>query len=331
MGDLMQQANTGTAAEATPLVSVAITSYNHAKFISKAIESVLAQRTSFSFEIAFGDDCSTDDTVAVMRSYQEKYPDIIRIFDRTKNVGTQRNYFDLFERCRGKYIAWLDADDYWTDPEKLSIQVQVLEDDPTLSLCAHFVQWVTRDGKLIRASYPELAPGRHGTRAILTKNFIPSPAAMFRNGLQRKLPQWYFDVPPLTDWPLWVFGSLEGDIYIIDRVMADYTLNSTSQFWGKGDYFWRKMNADFYDRVESELPPQLQEFARLRKSQEYREMAYILRQEGKFVESRQAAVQAFLATSPMVDIGQKAKSLAVSLVREVHWRLKGSPRIPKSD
>ena len=322
----MQHIETTDREENKPLVSVAITAYNHAKLLPKALDSVLQQRTDFRFEIALGDDCSTDDTIAVARSYQTRYPEIIRIFERTKNVGTQRNYYDLFENCRGKYIAWLDADDYWTDPEKLAIQAEVLENDPTLSICAHFVQWVTRDGTLIRPKYPELGPGRHGTPAILQKNFIPSPAVMFRNGLQRELPQWYFDVPPMTDWPLWILASLSGDIYMIDRIMADYTLNTTSSFWGKGDLFWREMNADLYERIEKELPKQFQQQVRGRKGEEYREMAYILRQEGKFVESRQAAMKSFFATAPTIDVRPKSKALTASLIREAQWRLKGSPQ-----
>ncbi len=157
------------------LVSVAITSYNHAALLPKAIESVLQQHTDFPFEIVIGDDCSKDDTVAIAREYQAKYPHLIRIVARAENVGTQRNYYELFEQCRGKYIAWLDADDYWTDPQKLSLQAEILEKDASITICGHFVRWVTRDGQVMRPRYPELAGGVHGTNAILEKNFMPSP------------------------------------------------------------------------------------------------------------------------------------------------------------
>lgn len=325
----MNLLDTNLNLEPEPLVSVAITSYNHAALLPKAIDSILQQQTNFPFEIVIGDDCSTDDTVAIARGYQTRYPYLIRIVARTKNVGTQRNYYDLFEQCRGKYIAWLDADDYWTDPQKLSLQAELLEKDASITICGHFVRWITRDGQVMRPRYPELAGGVYGTKAILEKNFMPSPSAMFRNGLQHKLPKWYFDVPPLTDWPLWVLGTCPGDIYMIDRVMADYTLNTTSSFWGKGDLFWREMNADFYDRVECELPHEFRQKIKERKGAEYEEIAYILRQQGKYAESRRAAWRAFQSPVIADRMISKAKALAASIFRELQFRVRGNPKLPE--
>jgi glycosyltransferase involved in cell wall biosynthesis len=274
-------AGSGTAMQSAPLVSVAITSYNSGALIAKAIESALAQRTGFPFEIVIGDDCSADGTVAVAESYRVKYPEVVRVFARKENVGTQRNYYDLFEQCRGKYIAWLDADDYWTDSDKLSLQIATLEDDPSVMICGHFVRWVSRTtGEVIRERFPTVAAGRHGIVDILSSNFLPSPSAVFRNGLQRSLPGWYFDVSPLTDWPLYVVAALSGDIVLLDRSMADYTLNQTSALWGKGDLFWHRLNADFYERVESILPRGLHRIVRRNKGKQYEEIAYLLREAG---------------------------------------------------
>jgi glycosyltransferase involved in cell wall biosynthesis len=96
--------------QSTPLVSVCMTSYNSAQWLPRAVASVLQQRTDFAFEIIIGDDCSLDDTISVSRLLQEQHPGIIRVLERAEKLGMQRNYFDVFEHCRGKYIAWLDAD-----------------------------------------------------------------------------------------------------------------------------------------------------------------------------------------------------------------------------
>ena len=72
-------AGSDTAMQSAPLVSVAITSYNSGALIAKAIESVLAQRTGFPFEIVISDDCSADGTVAVAESYRVKYPEVVRV------------------------------------------------------------------------------------------------------------------------------------------------------------------------------------------------------------------------------------------------------------
>src|SRR5260370_41210924 len=91
--------------------------------------------------------------------------------------------------------------------------------------------------------------------AILRSNFLPSPSVMFRNGLQRQLPEWYFEVAPLTDWPLYVVAACSGDILLIDRIMADYTLHTTGAFWGEGTLLWDTVTAEFYGRGD-EISPQ---------------------------------------------------------------------------
>src|SRR5260370_3940910 len=90
--------------------------------------------------------------------------------------------------------------------------------------------------------------------AILRSNFLPSPSVMFRNGLQRQLPEWYFEVAPLTDWPLYVVAACSGDILMIDRIMVYYTLNTTSAFLGEVTPFLPTIIAEFYCLVESIFP-----------------------------------------------------------------------------
>ena len=321
------QSGANSAMRSSPLISVAMTSYNSEAVIARAIESALAQRTDFPFEIVISDDYSSDGTAAVAESYRVKYPDVVRVFARQQNVGTQRNYYDLFEQCKGKYIAWLDADDYWTDPEKLSLQAKVLEEDPSVVICGHFVRWVTREGEVVRERFPTVVPGRHGVIDILSRNFLSSTSVVFRNGLQRKLPAWYFDVSPLTDWPLYVIAALSGDIVLLDRSMADYTLSQTGALWSKGNLFWHRINADFYERVERELPAKFHRALRRNKGKEYEEIAYILRKEGSFQDSRKAAVKAFCSPALLDSLGSKSKSLLASLVREAEWRLGGAQTV----
>lgn len=116
-------------------VSVVMATYNQVAYIAKAIDSVLAQEANFNIEILVGDDCSTDGTTEVVREYYERFSDRIRFIARDKNIGTIRNGIDLLDTSRGKYIAFCDGDDYWTDPTKLQRQVDFLEVNPDYSLC----------------------------------------------------------------------------------------------------------------------------------------------------------------------------------------------------
>lgn len=124
----MNGQDTSTVNESTPVVSVAITACQSEKWLSRALDSLLGQQTRFPVEIVVGVTVPSE-TVAVAQSYRERNPAIVRVIAQPRNLGIQRDYYETFEQCRGKYIAWLDADDYWTDPEKPTAQVQVLESD----------------------------------------------------------------------------------------------------------------------------------------------------------------------------------------------------------
>jgi glycosyltransferase involved in cell wall biosynthesis len=105
-----------------PLVSVIIPVYNGARFISEAIQSVCKQNYE-PLEIIIVDDGSTDDTPSVVRSFK----DIRYIHQENQGVAVARN--TGIENSRGELIAFLDADDYWTD-NKLNIQVECLLRNP---------------------------------------------------------------------------------------------------------------------------------------------------------------------------------------------------------
>jgi glycosyltransferase involved in cell wall biosynthesis len=123
--------------KAIPKVSVCIFAYNFEKYISKAIESVLMQKTNFNFDIIIGEDKSTDKTSEICLSYQNKYPDRICVLSRHQNLGMIKNVFDTLKVATGEYIALLDADDYWIDPLKLQKQVDFMEKNLEFSLCCH--------------------------------------------------------------------------------------------------------------------------------------------------------------------------------------------------
>jgi hypothetical protein len=87
--------------------------------------------------------------------------------------------------------------------------------------------------------------------------------------------------------------------------------------------FSNEKEAEFYEQIESILPPRWQRLARAEKSKRYGTMAYWLRKQGDFIGSRKAAVKAFCSSSLMDDCGSKTKGLLAALVRETEWRLRG--------
>lgn len=125
---------------AQPKVSILISFYNLAPYVDKTMETVLAQKTNFPFEVICADDGSSDDTVAKLRVWEEKYHDIVRIFvmDRDPNVKYEATARirrmnairgRLFREAKGSYVCYLDGDDFYTDPYKLQKQADILDAD----------------------------------------------------------------------------------------------------------------------------------------------------------------------------------------------------------
>lgn len=206
-------------------VSVAMITYNHEKFIAQAVESALMQETDFDYEIVIGEDCSSDGTGEILKAYQEKHPDKIRVLAREKSLGMHRNLVDVHQSCIGQYIALLEGDDYWTDPHKLQRQVDFLDSHPECSICFHSAKRVFEDGSQEPSILPSTSRKEFYTlEDLLEGNFIPTCSVMFRRGLFDKFPSW-FDKMPQADWPLHILNAQRGNIGYINAVMGVYRVH----------------------------------------------------------------------------------------------------------
>lgn len=216
------------------MVSVWMVTYNHARYIARAIESVLMQRTSFDYRLVIGDDCSTDGTTDIVKRYQATHPGAITAVCQTKNVGAMRNaYESALPLCTGRYIACLEGDDYWTDPDKLQQQVDFLEANPDYALCFHRVvlSYPRTVANLFRRrrSSGRLAPTLT-IADLCRRNFIYTASCMVRNHRSDVLPPWFDRVTPL-DWPYFVLAARHGKIGFINETMAVYRIHQTGA-WG---------------------------------------------------------------------------------------------------
>jgi glycosyltransferase involved in cell wall biosynthesis len=125
------------------MVSIRCTTYNHERYIRETLEGFIKQKTNFRFEAIVHEDASTDGTAAIVREYAEKYPGIIvPIFEKENQYSKRDGSFTrvTYAALRGKYIAYCEGDDYWTDPYKLQKQVDFLEAHPEYSFCIHHLK-----------------------------------------------------------------------------------------------------------------------------------------------------------------------------------------------
>ena len=131
--------------ETKPLVTIITASYNSSQYLSASIESALAQ-TYKNWELIILDDASADNTETLAIEYIKK-DSRIQYFRQSKNLGIAGNRNTGFEKARGKYLAILDSDDMWIDPEKLEKQVSFLEKNPEYGLIGTWAKKVDGNGK----------------------------------------------------------------------------------------------------------------------------------------------------------------------------------------
>lgn len=200
-------------------LSVCMATYNHEKYISQAIESVMIQKTNFKYELVIGEDFSEDRTREICISYKDKYPDNIKLSLNKKNLGVLFNLEQTFHQCSGDYIALLEGDDYWIDSYKLQKQVGFLEKHKDFVMCAHAVKTVFEDN--IEEVNRFVSPLEISTFEDIVNHghFIPTLSIVFRNRIIKSFPNWFYNVWS-GDKALILLLSHYGKIYYMREIMG---------------------------------------------------------------------------------------------------------------
>lgn len=210
-----------------PLVDVNLITYNHEKFVSQAIESVLEQKTSFAYRLIIGDDCSTDSTQSIITSYAQQYPERIQLMIASEHRGMDnkdRVGLEVLRLSTAKYIALLDGDDYWTDPNKLQRQVDFLESFTGCSLCFHNAEMFYDDGSQPPKRLRPQDQKEISTVEDILAGTVPLPCTvLFRNDLL-VLPDEFYKVTN-ADWMMWALLADRGHVGYINEVMAAYRMH----------------------------------------------------------------------------------------------------------
>jgi glycosyltransferase involved in cell wall biosynthesis len=209
-------------------LSVAMITYNHEKYIGQAIESILAQKVDFEYEIVIGEDCSTDGTRAVVTELHRRYPDRIRLLFRDHNVGINRNFAETIEACQGEYLALLEGDDYWTATDKLQKQVDFLDGHPECAICSGRARPLyeagTQNYDINWDVFPSHPAGTYSVEDLLRVNFVMTCTTVIRRKLIDQFPEWFFEMK-LGDWPLCAMVARYGKIQLMDEIMASYRVH----------------------------------------------------------------------------------------------------------
>ena len=210
------------------LVSIITPSYNSAKFIKQCIESVIVQ-TYTNWEMLIVDDCSRDDSREIITSLADKNKKIKKIF-LDNNVGAAEARNVAIRQAKGKYIAFLDSDDYW-EKEKLANQIAFMKSNDIAFSFSSYIP-ISEDGKV---SYsPILSIERIGYHDYLKNTIIGCLTVVIDREKTGD-----FEMPIIKsshDMALWLLIMKRGfDAYGLNESLAKYRIVSTSNTANK----WR--------------------------------------------------------------------------------------------
>ncbi len=199
----------------SPLVSVIIPTYNSVQYVVAAVQSVLAQ-TVKELEIVVIDDGSTDDTEAVMRGYGSP---VRYIRQQNSGVAVARNRG--IEESRGRYIAFLDADDTWF-PHKLERQLAALDERPAYGVCYSAFTVVDSDLEPLFINRSKRV-GSALEDLLLRGNIVGSICTVIgERTLFEKVGGFDTALSQCADWDMWVRLAELTDFLYIDETLVTY-------------------------------------------------------------------------------------------------------------
>ncbi len=205
-------------------VSVCVVTYNQENYIAECLESLVTQQTDFKFEIIVGEDCSKDDTRAIVQQYVDKYPDLIIPVFHEKNVGPVENIKKVYKKARGKYIAHIDGDDLAL-PGKLQKQFLILEKKLEIAICSHNIVRINSDSQNLNNDWVYAEGEYTALELLLDLPFFAHSSKMFRNQAELNFFNSEVDVNHLLDIDLHFENARYGNIYHINENLGGYRVN----------------------------------------------------------------------------------------------------------
>lgn len=209
-------------------VDIIMLAYNHEKFIDKAIKSILMQQTQFSYRIMIGEDYSSDSTREIITDYYFRYPDKFELYLWKQNVGMEKNALKLMKESNGKYVAYLEGDDYWTDSFKLEKQISFLEEHTEYIGSVHNVRCVDENGMLLHKSelYPIQEEHIYGIEQALRGEMASQTASLIHRNFhvrwEEKEWELYEECKSNEDYKWNILLGFKGNVFYFRDIMADH-------------------------------------------------------------------------------------------------------------
>ena len=279
----------------TPILSVWLLTFNHRNFFENSIQSILAQKTNFDYEIVIGDDCSIDGTRELVLKYYKSNSSKVRLILSKKNYWKQLGpalSLELYKSCRGTYIATCEGDDYWTDPYKLQKQVDYLEANPHVSCCATDFDQINKVGVFEKNPEPYPSIVKLNSEDVMRSRWSPTQTCtvVFKRGLLNPTPEFFYDkLIYCGDWALVCLFSTKGEVHILPDTTATKRMDADGIWSSKSNllnayrlicfssrmprYLPTKYKLHFYQNLVREIPSFLEQLIYLKS---FTESAYFI-------------------------------------------------------
>ncbi|GAB2481149.1 MAG: glycosyltransferase [Cytophagales bacterium] len=250
-----------------PLVSISCITYNHAPYLRQCFEGFLSQKVDFPFEIVLYDDASTDETVSIIKEYTEKYPSLFQVYlnqenQYSKGIRGMNMKFNL-HRSRGKYIAFCEGDDFWTDPEKLQKQVDFLEKNPSYSICCTNYSEINSQGDiLVENAWTGIKLTPEITHLMVLEKYKPKIlTSIFRkDAIIGKIPDVFFSAFN-TDNFLCAIATENGPAAFLNFNSGCYRVHNQGIWSGKTEIHQFEMQLDTYLKMQGYFTKDFQQKA----------------------------------------------------------------------
>lgn len=210
-------------------ISCVCIAYNHELYIRDTLDSILAQKTEYRFELVIHDDKSTDNTREILLEYKNKFPNIITLILQDENQYSKcKRIIPLtIPYLSGKYTTICEGDDFWLDSNKIQLQANALEFNKKYNIC------FTSGKVLYRNNISKSIDSLANKLSVFTVNqviqggggFMLTASLMLRTKILYYLPKWYFTAP-VGDYFLQIYASMPNGALYLPNITSIYRINS---------------------------------------------------------------------------------------------------------
>lgn len=236
-----------------PAISVCMPTYNGAAYLREAIDSVLNQ--SFTdFELIITDDCSKDDTLDIVESYDDPR---IRACRNDKNKGLVGNWNECLAKAQGRYIQFFFQDDIMAR-DSLKRKFEMMEQDDSIALCFSASCIVDSNDKVTMRRRPykktQIFDGKDfALKSFRSHNLYGEPSnVMLKHAVMQEVGSFNPKLSYTPDWEYWIRMSLHGNVGYIDEELSYFRVadtSTTSKLFAEKDGVLAQDDRDFIESL----------------------------------------------------------------------------------